>query len=267
MRNSQNRFWMLGVTAVAATGLLAAVVRVSRAADEKPPEAKRVVTIKQIMQGINNPNCGGIDEMLKDKGPADDAAWVKVALQAALLNEAGHLLMDNNRCPSPVWAEACKTLRTGSTGLVEAAGKKDLAAAQAAFKTTTAACGACHAKHKKKPVPPLPARFAEVKMLMKGINGPNYNAIGAAIKGDGPQDDAAWAALFDQAALLNEVGHLLMDNERCPDGTWKDAATALRVGATKVGQAAKAKDLEAARGGHKELVGGACGACHKAHKK
>jgi cytochrome c556 len=55
------------------------------------------------------------------------------------------LLMDDGRCPDGTWATAAKTTwREGSAAILAAVGKKDLDAANAAFKTVTSACAACH---------------------------------------------------------------------------------------------------------------------------
>lgn len=54
-----------------------------------------------------------------------------------------------------------------------------------------------------------------------------------------------------------------MDDGRCPDKTWADAAKVLRETSLKV---LKTKKLDDANAAFKELTS-ACGACHKAHKK
>src|SRR5690606_26317205 len=94
-------------------------------------------------------------------GPKEDKTWAELAMHAALLNESGHLLMQNGRCPDAVWAEAAAALRGGSAGVFAAAGKKDLKAAQESFKQVTASCQSCHAKHKNKP--PAPAAAVTAK--------------------------------------------------------------------------------------------------------
>ncbi len=260
MNVMRNCSWVVAMTALSTASVVALSARVAVADD-----TKRVVSVKQIMQGLVKPNCGAIGGLLEDAGPADDDAWGQVAMHAALLNETGHLLIQNNRCPSAVWADATRTLRGGAAKLADAAGKKDLAATRAAFKEATSACKTCHDEHKSKPVPPLPARFAGVGHLMAGITQPNCVAIGKALKDDGPKDAKAWEAVFQSAAMLNEVGFLLMDNKRCPSAAWKDAATGLRTAAAKVGQAAQAKDLAATKAGFSEVTK-TCEKCHKAHK-
>lgn len=123
---------------------------VDRAIAQKTKGKTRPAATRQLMKGIMQPNCAGLGTSLKDDGPADDDAWDLAAQQAACLNEMGYLLMDDGRCPDADWANAAKALREGSDAALTAIGKKDLTAAQAAFKTATGACAACHKAHKPK---------------------------------------------------------------------------------------------------------------------
>jgi hypothetical protein len=170
-----------------------------------------------------------------------------------------------------------------------------LKAAQDAFTNVTAACAACHAKHKQQAAPPAVAaapaaapaiagkpqaadattkpagapggpRVAQVKHLMAGINGPVTASLGGQLKGEGPKADKDWTDVVKNASLLNEVGFLLMENGRCPDQVWKDAAAALRENSGRVAIAGGSKNLEEARVGFKAVTA-ACGACHAVHKK
>ena len=108
-------------------------------------------------------------------------------------------------------------------------------------------------------------RLALTKYLMRGINQANCAALGKELK-EAPADDKAWEAVTQYASLLNEASYLLMDDGRCPDGTWAGAAKTLREGSAKVLEAAKAQDAKEAQAAFK-MVTGACAACHKAHKK
>lgn len=110
----------------------------------------RLMTTEYLMEGIVKPHCDALKKGL-DAAPADDKAWHKLAVSAALLNEASYTLMDDGRCPDGVWADAAtKVLRQGSADLVKALEGKDHAAAKAAFGAMTKACKACHDKHKEK---------------------------------------------------------------------------------------------------------------------
>lgn len=109
----------------------------------------RPATTKSLMGAAFGPSMGAFAMALKDAGPADDAAWSKLANQASLLNELGYSLMEDGRCPDGVWAEATKTLREGTAKLMEAAAAKNLADAKAAAGGLGAACASCHGAHKK----------------------------------------------------------------------------------------------------------------------
>jgi len=108
----------------------------------------RPVKTEQLMEGISKPNCAALGKGLK-KQPADDKAWEALALHAALLNELGYILMEDDRCPDAVWANATKTLREKSLEVLNKIEAKDLDGANAAFKEMTGACAACHKAHKK----------------------------------------------------------------------------------------------------------------------
>jgi cytochrome c556 len=110
------------------------------------------------------------------------------------------------------------------------------------------------------------SRAAETKYLMRGVSQPNCAAIGKMLKDSGPADDKAWDDLVCDASLLNEVSYLLMDDGRCPDKTWADAAKTMREESSKIIDAAKAKNLADAQSSFK-LLTTSCGACHKGHKK
>jgi len=108
-------------------------------------------------------------------------------------------------------------------------------------------------------------RAAETKYLLRGINQPNCAALAQLLKGE-PADDKARDTMACYVSLLNEMSYLLMDDGRCPDKDWAGAAKTLRECSGKVLQAAKDKDLDAARGAFKNLTG-VCAACHKVHRE
>jgi hypothetical protein len=108
-------------------------------------------------------------------------------------------------------------------------------------------------------------RKAATKYLMRGINAVHCGGLAELLKA-GPKNDEEWDTAACHASCLNEMGYLLMDDGRCPDADWANAAKTLREGSEAVLAAAQAKDLDAARAGF-ENVTKACGACHKAHKK
>lgn len=108
-------------------------------------------------------------------------------------------------------------------------------------------------------------RAALTKQLMSGIVKPHCGALGEGAK-QAPTDDKGWEALATNAALLNETSYLLMDDGRCPDAEWANAAKALRAGTEAVLAKIEAKDA-AGLATEFKAVTQACAACHKAHKK
>lgn len=126
---------------------LAGVVLLGESAEAQKTKGKtRAALTKQLMKGLVAANCGDLKKALD----AEQTNWDDVALKAALLNEAGYILMDDGRCPDGDWAGAAKAIQGASAEVLAAAEKKDSAAAKAAFgKLTKEGCGACHAVHKK----------------------------------------------------------------------------------------------------------------------
>lgn len=134
----------LTVLLVAVLGLLSWGIA---PAQVKQGKTRKAAT-KYLMRGINGSHCGGLAGLLKE-GPKSDEQWDTVACHASCLNEMGHLLMDDGRCPDADWANAAKALREGSEAVLAAAEAKDLDAARAAFENVTKSCAACHKAHKK----------------------------------------------------------------------------------------------------------------------
>lgn len=110
------------------------------------------------------------------------------------------------------------------------------------------------------------SRAAATKQLMKGIMQPNCAGLGGSLKDSGPANDDAWALAETQAACLNEMSYLLMDDGRCPDGDWANAAKTLRAGSEATLKALEKKDLAGAQAAFKQATS-ACAGCHKVHKK
>jgi cytochrome c556 len=109
-------------------------------------------------------------------------------------------------------------------------------------------------------------RPLETKTWMKTVNGPQCTALAKVLK-EGPADDAAWTSVTGYAQMLNEAGHVLMADSRCPDKVWADATQQLREGSEAILQAASAKNTEMARKALNESVLAACKACHTVHRK
>ena len=135
-------FWIL-----LASLLVGGFVIAERVEAQKTKGKTRAALTKHLMKGLVAANCGALK---KDLDSAD-LNWNDITLHAALLNEAGHLLMDDGRCPDGEWAKAAKALQAQSAAVLAAAEKDDAATAKAAFKDLTAqSCAICHAAHKPK---------------------------------------------------------------------------------------------------------------------
>lgn len=125
---------------------LAGVALFCNYADAQKTKGKtRAAQTKQLMKGLVAANCGDLKKLLD----AEQTNWDDVALKAALLNEAGYILMDDGRCPDAEWAKAAKTIQESSAAVLAAAETKDAAAAKTAFgKLTSEGCAVCHKAHK-----------------------------------------------------------------------------------------------------------------------
>ncbi len=138
-------------TALVAALVLTASVALDRAQGQDKPKKKgppRVASVHAIMEGIVFPNCKALGAGLK-KSDLDEDALHELADNAALLNEAGFILMQNKRCPSKTWAQAAARLRRCSAVVHEKLEAKDVDAARKAFQAMTKACKMCHDAHKK----------------------------------------------------------------------------------------------------------------------
>ncbi len=112
----------------------------------------RPASTKALMNAWIGPVRAALDAELKTE-PADEKAWASIAAKAEVLNESGHALMEDGRCPDAVWAAACKTLKDATSTLVVKAQAKDLAGAREAYGVFMTSCKSCHTAHKP-PAPP-----------------------------------------------------------------------------------------------------------------
>ena len=132
---------------LAASLLVAGFAIVERVEAQKTKGKTRAASTKHLMVGLVASNCGHLKKDLE----ASDINWEHITMHASLLNEAGHLLMDDGRCPDSEWAKAAKALQEQSAAIVMASTKDDVASAKVAFTELTAqSCAICHAAHKPK---------------------------------------------------------------------------------------------------------------------
>jgi cytochrome c556 len=110
------------------------------------------------------------------------------------------------------------------------------------------------------------ARPLTTSQLMKGMAKPSSTALKDGLAA-APADDKAWDQLAMHAALLNEVSFILMEDGRCPDAVWSDAATkSLREGSADLLKAIQARNAGDARAAFGSMMK-SCKACHDKHKE
>jgi hypothetical protein len=110
---------------------------------------ERVLQTKSWMAAVNFPHCSALGNLLK-AGLSEEEQWIEAIQHAEILNESGHVLMADSRCPDQVWADAAKQLREGSAGVLKALEAKNSSDALAAFNgEVLKSCSNCHAVHKK----------------------------------------------------------------------------------------------------------------------
>jgi hypothetical protein len=109
----------------------------------------RPLTTQQMMAGLVKPSFEAVNMGLQGTGPADDAAWKALATHAALLNESGHFLMDDGRCPDTAWSDATRILRESTEQLILKVEQKDAVGARETITFVAQSCRTCHTPHKK----------------------------------------------------------------------------------------------------------------------
>jgi hypothetical protein len=107
--------------------------------------------------------------------------------------------------------------------------------------------------------------LADVRVLMDGINWPNFVALQQELKRR-PRDERGWLSVHDHALLIAENGNLLLLRPPAKKaGGWTDHAMALRSGAARLAQAAGDRNPERCRLGLLELVR-TCDRCHDTYQ-
>jgi hypothetical protein len=85
---------------------------------------------------------------------------------------------------------------------------------------------------------------ATVRQIMEGLIVPTSDVVFGV--SEAPADDAAWARVEQQAALLAEGGNLLLLSAHARDGeVWGQSTRALIDGAARASAAAHAKNFDA----------------------
>jgi dienelactone hydrolase len=82
--------------------------------------------------------------------PTDNAQWERARSQAAVLAEAGNLLLERRPPKGPLtgWRERAAEFRSAAQAVLRAVEQRDFPAAQAALRRLPQACAACHADYR-----------------------------------------------------------------------------------------------------------------------
>lgn len=107
---------------------------------------------------------------------------------------------------------------------------------------------------------------AETKLLMEGLNLPNYQALQRNLKQQ-PADTETWVYVRGQALLIAECGNLLLVRppRNAGQAVWLDRAADLRTAATRLARAAAGRDYDRSRSALLD-VAAACNSCHQSFR-
>lgn len=130
-------------------GLLVFGVACMLAADSSAQKKgkSRPLTTSQMMAGLIKPKYVTLQERL-EKGPKTDDEWKAVAIDAALLNESGYMMMDDHRCPDKIWENAATLMRTSTEKMLAQIDKQDAKGAVESLSLIRQSCKDCHNEHK-----------------------------------------------------------------------------------------------------------------------
>jgi hypothetical protein len=109
----------------------------------------RLATTENLMVGMVHPNYLAIEDACK-KAKVDPQAWKTLATNAALLNEAGYLLVDDERSLGKDWDNAAEELRTTTAAMLVQIDAHDMRGVATEIKAVGAACVRCHAAHRNR---------------------------------------------------------------------------------------------------------------------
>jgi len=104
---------------------------------------------------------------------------------------------------------------------------------------------------------------AETRLLMEGINLPNFQGLQKLLK-EKPADADAWTFGRGQALLIAETGNLLLLRPPRSQGQdpWMTHAMDLRAAGTRLARTIAARDYEGSRAGLVDLTN-VCNRCHQ----
>jgi hypothetical protein len=117
----------------------------------------------------------------------------------------------------------------------------------------------------QRPAPRLEA-VAEARLLMQGINLPNFHGLQKLLK-EKPAEADAWIFGRGQALLIAENGNLLLLRPPRSQGqdVWMTHATDLRSAGTRMARTMAARDYDGSRKALVELTN-VCNRCHRSFR-
>ena len=139
------------VVAGAVLGMLGLTLLASRPAPafDEAADGKRPLSVHHLREYMTKPHSDGIKAGL-EAGPADERAWRKLVVHAAMVNESAHMLLQGDRNVDETWTEAAEAMRDGTVQLIEKLKAQDQEGSQETYLAMKqASCAVCHAKHKK----------------------------------------------------------------------------------------------------------------------
>ena len=122
-----------------------------------PPEFRPVGDMKQMMNWVVDPAAnvvwGAVSTVVsregtEERGPDSDEAWADVRNHAAVLAEAGNLLLMNDRAPDrDAWTGFAHALTSAAQAAIRAAEARDRSALLRAGEQICPVCLDCHQRY------------------------------------------------------------------------------------------------------------------------
>jgi hypothetical protein len=109
------------------------------------PRLEAVAETKLLMEGLNQANFRGLENLLKQK-PADLEAWTFARGQALLIAETGNLLLlrPPRNQGQAAWQMRATELRDSATALAKTIARRDYEASRTALGQLANTCNRCH---------------------------------------------------------------------------------------------------------------------------
>ena len=162
MRTIQGLFAVGALLFITGIGFVIAGAREARSAAPRVEAARTgrpVATIRQIMNGITQPNAAILyaavgtvtgPEGTKDVAPQTDEDWAAVGNSAAALIESGNLLLMNGRAiDADSWVTMTNAFIAASTAALKAADEKNADGILLTGAKVHATCEACHQRYQR----------------------------------------------------------------------------------------------------------------------